>query len=441
MATRCVRCKGRGLCGRPVCPILRSFRVASELPNLGTTLEGPSPPEVFVGRFGYPRVSAGPLLPAQGAGLEDGVAALASALVSGSGSGSASTAAATATGSGPVPRARPPLSPSLFTRPAELAEMGVGDIVALRSSMVRSSTRVEVWDAKNPGKLLEMAQEIAISSTPVETEVTFAKPPRGRLRFDGFMMPSGPVGTVEEMEIISNPTVPRKVDEVVGDTDLLATAAVGELFEAGVEVDGISRLLSLGLLGKNRKLVPTRWSITASDDIAGKHLAAAIQDDPPVGDYLLFSGERLANHFEILLAPGSFTYELIEIWLPRSVWSGGEAWIGADREGPGPKKGYSDLAGGYYAARLAVLERLADMRRQSAILAVREITEEYWAPLGVWVVREAARAALAGEPRSFETLEAALAEMATRLRTPAREWRPHSELARGAGQTTLARFF
>ena len=440
MATRCVRCKGRGLCGRPVCPILRSFRVASELPNLGTTLEGPSPPEVFVGRFGYPRVSAGPLLPAQGAGLEDGIAALASALGSGSGSGSASTAA-TATGSGPGPRARPPLFPSLFTRPAELAEMGVGDIVALRSSMVRSSSRVEVWDAKNPGKLLEMAQEIAISSTPVETEVTFAKPPRGRLRFDGFMMPSGPVGTVEEMEIISNPTVPRKVDEVVGDTDLLATAAVGELFEAGVEVDGISRLLSLGLLGKNRKLVPTRWSITASDDIAGKHLAAAIQDDPPVGDYLLFSGQRLGNHFEILLAPGSFTYELIEIWPPRSVWSGGEAWIGTDREGPGPKKGYSDLAGGYYAARLAVLERLADMRRQSAILAVREITEEYWAPLGVWVVREAARAALAGEPRSFETLEAALADMATRLRTPAGEWRPHSELARGAGQTTLARFF
>ena len=437
MATRCVRCKGRGLCGRPVCPILKSFRVASELPNLGTTLEGPSPPEVFVGRFGYPRVSAGPLLPAQGAGLEDGVAALASAL--GSGSGSSSTAAAT--GSGPGPRACSPLSPSLFTRPAELAQMGVGDIVALRSSMVRSSSRFEVSDAKNPGKLLEMAQEIAISSTPVETEVTFAKPPRGRLRFDGFMMPSGPVGTVEEMEIISNPTVPRKVDEVVGDTDLLAAAAVGELYASGVEVDGISRLLSLGLLGKNRKLVPTRWSITASDDIAGKHLAAAIQDDPPVGDYLLFSGERLANHFEVLLAPGSFTYELIEIWLPRSVWSGGEAWIGADWEGPGPKKGYSSLAGGYYAARLALLERLAEMRRQASALIVREITEEYWAPLGVWVVREAARAALASQPKRFETLEAALADMATRIRTPAREWRPHSELARGAGQTTLARFF
>jgi hypothetical protein len=414
--TRCVRCKGRGLCGRPACPILRSFRVASELPKLGTVVEGPSPPEVFVGRFGYPRVSAGPLVPADESGGPD--------LGSGTGSGSA-----------------PYLGSLFFSRPADLARMEVGEIVALRSSMVRSGSKVEVADAKNPGRLLEMAQEIAMSSTPVGTEVTFAKPPRGRLRFDGFMMPSGPTGSVKEMEITSNPSIPRKVDEVVDDSDLLAAKAVGELYTSGVEVDGISRLLSLGLLGKKRKLVPTRWSITASDDIAGKHLAAAIQDLPPVNEYLLFSGERLGNHFEVLLAPASFTYELIEIWLPRSVWSGEEAWIGADREGPGPKKGYSSLSGGYYAARLALLERLAEMRRQASALLVREITEKYWAPLGVWVVREAAREALRNPPQKFETLEAALAEMATRIRTPARDWRPCSELSRGVGQMTLARFF
>jgi hypothetical protein len=426
LTTRCVRCKGRGICGRPVCPILKSFRAAAELPKLGTVIEGPSPPEVFVGRFGYPRVSAGPLVPAEGTGYKDAVGPPLSSCPFSDSSTSPETA--------------PNLSPTLFSRPAELAKMDVGEIVALRSSMVRSGSKVAVADAKKPGRLLEMAQEIAISSTPVETEVTFAKPPRGRLRFDGFMMPSGPVGTVEEMEIISNPTVPRKVDEVVGDTDLLATAAVGELYGSGVEVDGISRLLSLGLLGKERKLVPTRWSITASDDIAGKHLIEAIRDHPPINDYILFSGERLGNHFEILLAPGTFTYELVEIWLPRSVWSGEESWISADREGPGPKKGYSSLAGGYYAARLAVLERLAEMRRQASVLAVREITEEYWAPLGVWVVREASRAALSAEPRKFETMEAALAEMATRLRMPEREWRPFSEIARGAVQTTLANF-
>ncbi|HII07779.1 MAG TPA: hypothetical protein HA349_10840 [Methanotrichaceae archaeon] len=398
--TRCVRCKGKGLCGRPVCPILRSFREMAKLPKLGTKIEGPSPPDVFVGRFGYPKVSAGPLVPADEKDSLD-----------------------------------------LAYRPADLARMDIGEIVTLRSSMVRSGSMVEVKDARNPGKLLEQAQEIAMSSTPVGTEVTFTKPPRGRLRFDGFMMPSGPTGSVKEMEITTNPSVPRKVDEVVEDSDLKANLAVGELYAAGVEVDGISRLLSLGLLGKNRKLVPTRWSITASDDIAGKRLISQILDRPPVGDYLLFSGERLGNHFEVLLTPGAFTYELVEIWLPRSVWSGDVAWIGADREGPGPKKGYSSLSGGYYAARLALLERLAEMRRQASALMVREISEKYWAPLGVWVVREAAREALSRPPRKFESLEEALADMETRLNTPSRDWQPQSELARGAAQMTLASFF
>lgn len=76
-------------------------------------------------------------------------------------------------------------------------------------------------------------------------------------------------------------------------------------------------------------------------------------------------------------------------------------------------------------SRLALSERLAEMRRQASAL----------------LVREAARAALSNPPKSFETLEAALVDMATRIRTPAREWRPHSELAQGAGQTTLASFF
>ena len=76
-----------------------------------------------------------------------------------------------------------------------------------------------------------------------------------------------------------------------------------------------------------------------------------------------------------------------------------------------------------------LLEHLAEMRRQASALLVWEITEKRWALLGVWVVREAAREAMRNPHRKFE----ALADMATRMRTPAREWRPHSELARGGG--------
>ena len=208
--------------------------------------------------------------------------------------------------------------------------------------------------------------------------------------------PSGPSGEIKSLEITTNPAVPRKVDEAVEERKG-ASIAVGELYNAGVSVDHISRLISLGLLGKERKLVPTRWSITASDDMLGKAMIESIVDAPLIGDYLLYSGEGLGNHFEILLTPRPYSFELVEIWMPGSAWAP-DGWIGSDREDNTGKKGYSPLAGGYYAARLAALEYLAQAGRQAGILAVREVSRSYWAPLGGWVVRDAARQSMISRP-------------------------------------------
>jgi len=371
---KCVTCKGRGHCGRPVCPILRRLEKISALPKVGERVEGLSPPEVFVGRHGYPLVRAGPMVP--------------------------------------VGEAR--LQPALG--------MDIGEIIGLRTSLIRSEAKIVVKEAQAPGRLLEACQQIAMSSAPVGTEVSFFKPPQGRLQFDGVLSPSGPSGELKEMQITTNPLIPRKVDSIVEDREAGAAAAVGELYYAGTGVDHISRLLSLGLLGKKRKLVPTRWSITASDDMVGKALKEAILDKPLVNDYYLFSGEDLGNHFEVLLLPRPFSFELAEIWMQRSVWAE-DGFIGSDREDARAKSEYSPLAGGYYAARLAVLEHLAGKGKQAAVLAVREISEAYWAPLGVWVVREVARKAMSSTPHRLASLPEALAEMERRIRTPAGQWK------------------
>jgi len=325
-------------------------------------------------------------------------------------------------------------------QPESLTELDIGEIIALRSRMVRSETEIRVQDARNPGRLLQIAQQIAMSSLPVGTEVSFVRPPRGSLRFDGVLSPSGPSGILKEVDITSNPVVPRRVDRVVDDLGLRAAEASVELYRDGIPVDHISRLLSLGLLGSKRKLVPTRWSITASDDMLGRDLTGRLPDLPLVTDYRLYSGELLGNHFEILLIPRPYQFELIEIWLPRSVWSEGDTWIGADREGPRGKKVYSSLAGGYYAARLSVLEGLMHLGRQASVLALREISEQYWAPLGVWVVREAARRAMAAAPERFDGLQEALARAGSRIRTPAERWRAHSTTLRTPAQMTLGDF-
>jgi len=388
---KCITCKGRGHCGRPVCPILRRLEEILALPKIGNRIEGMSPPEVFVGRYGYPLVRAGPVIP--------------------------------------LGEARTP----------SMLGMDMGEIIAARSQMVRSETKIVVKEAQSPGKLLEACQQIAMSSAPVGTEVSFFKPPQGNLQFDGVLSPSGPSGELKNMEITTNPLIPRKVDEIVEDRDAVASVALGELYSSGIGVDHISRMLSLGLLGRKRKLVPTRWSITASDDMIGKDLKEAVLDKPYVNDYYLFSGEDLGNHFEILLLPRPFSFELIEIWMPRSVWTE-DGFIGGDREDARPKKGYSSLAGGYYAARLAALEHLALLGRQAAVLAVREISEAYYAPLGVWVVREVARKAMSSQPMRLGSLPEAMAEMQRRIKTPASQWRKSVQLLEKPVQRSLMEF-
>src|SRR3972149_8353521 len=62
----CVECRGaRPWCGKARCPILVRYdgmmRSAPLVERFD--LEGASPPGVFVGRFGYPKVYVGPLVP------------------------------------------------------------------------------------------------------------------------------------------------------------------------------------------------------------------------------------------------------------------------------------------------------------------------------------------------------------------------------------------
>lgn len=392
----CIDCKGMGLCGRAVCPVLRRLEEMAHLPGIGERLSGMSPPEVFVGRGGYPLIRAGPAIPAIDVG------------------------AGQATGMN--------------------IGMDIGEIIRARSSLVRSETRIGVREAEAPGRLLEAVQQIALSTDAVGAEVSFTRPPQKRIHFDGVLSPTGPSGKMKSLEITTNPVIPRRVDSIADDREISASNAVLELYDSGIEAGHISRMMSLGLLGaRKRRLVPTRWAITASDDLIGKGLKERLLDMPQQHGFSMYSAEVLGNHFEILLMPGPFSFELIEIWMAKTAWSE-EGFIGADREDARPRKGYSKLSGGYYAARLAALEHLAAKGRQARILAVREVSEAYWAPLGVWVVREVARAAMNSKPRRSDSLDEALALLTARLKTPALEWMSLAQSLKRPAQRSLIDF-
>jgi len=77
-----------------------------------------------------------------------------------------------------------------------------------------------------------------------------------------------------------------------------------------------------------------------------------------------------------------------------------------DYEGYGGRKIYaSNTVGGYYAARLSALEYLKKIKKQASVLLLRFITGEYYAPLGVWVVREAVRKTLTEKALNFASKE------------------------------------
>lgn len=381
------------LCGRPYCPIQSRINAMKPLVQkiMKTSLFGASPPAVFVGQWGYPRVLVGPMVPpARGEEAKN------------------------------------------FDDPSGWYGKDIREIIGLRSALVRSNFRENVRAVRRSGKLLDLTQEIAMSARPVDVEVRLGKLPSLRLRYDGTLSPMGPSAPIVDAKLAENPSVSQDVERVVSDCDVFAADALWALRSRGIDVYQAGRLMAAGLLGmrKYRKLVPTRWAITAVDSALGNNILTRVKQYPEISEILLFSAEYLGNHFEILMLPGPYAFELIEVWMPRSAWIGNNPTeVLSDHEGRRPKSYYSILGGGYYATRLPVLEWLERAGRQATVLAVREISSEYWAPLGVWVVRETARHAL-GKPERFESVEQAVEVMAKGLKVPRQRWLPKSALLR-----------
>ncbi len=242
---------------------------------------------------------------------------------------------------------------------------------------------------------------------PVDMEISLAKKPNYHLKFDTHLMPIGMRVPLKKVTITENPKIPDKVEKIVADNDLKATQAIHLLHDKGFDEHYLTKLLSVGNLGvkTERKLVPTRWSITATDDMIGKKLVQEIQDYAETNYEAYFDG-YLGNYFLLLFFPGVWSYELFEIFAGSGTQQGQYT---TDHEDHFGRKQYADeTAGGYYAVRLAVLEKLREMKRKGSVLALRFITDEYWASLGVWVVRSASRKAAQNRQMQFSSRDEAL---------------------------------
>lgn len=389
----------------------RSYEITDYLPDVdarlesalkGDTLVGSTAPSIFVGRANYPTVSTGVLSPV---GDED---AAGEYLPGGSWYND---------------------------------NLGIDEIVSRRAGLLNSRRRERVsvhdtWDG-----FVGASREIAIADSPVDIEVGLTERPETSLDVDAITTPQGPQATATSLTLTENPSVSRPVQKTLEDDDWRADGAIRYLYRRGFDVYEINTILSAGALGTatQRRLVPTRWSITAVDDTLGAYLRTHVHKADPLEHAELRYSEYLGNHFWVVLLPGRWEFELIEVKAPGSVWNPSQTGyqIATDYEGYAGRDAYvEETAGAYHAARLGVLEHLEERGRQAKAVVVRAVTEEYWAPVGVWQVREAVRGALTEPVATTATPAAAIDGVIERLPVPETRLRRASTLLQSR-QVTL----
>jgi len=271
-------------------------------------------------------------------------------------------------------------------------------ILYLRNNLLNSRFRAKVMDARIGKKFLDISKEIAIASKPVNVEIKL----KSKISFTGdrdrVLMPNGLNTNLQEIKITENVKVNHFLDKIIEDDELKVSESMQLLYNHNFDEYSLSKILSVGVLGlkKDRRLVPTRWSITASDDIIGKYLIKRIKDYKWIEDYRLFYEEFLGNQYLILMLPNVWSFELFELYLPGSSWNpSSKIKASTDMENYDGRKNYAiNTSGGYYATRLSILKYLESIKRQASVLVIRIETPSYWTSLGVWVVRESVKRAM-----------------------------------------------
>jgi len=355
-------------------------------------ISGSSPPSVFVGSYGYPKVSVGPMLP-------------------------------------PIHG-----ETTILDSPEAWLGKSLEEIVNYRLSLVRGIKNIPV---SNPdGKYIESLQEVAMASRPIDSDIEFLKNTIPVTSIDGESPPFGPLGEVKSAKF-SNSTSDKNIQKIFYDKDLLAQDSVLELYNKGIEITRIQKCFSIGMFGKNRKLVPTRWSITATDDIISKSLISEIMQFDIIDSYEVFSFNHIGNFFSVIIFPSRWMFEMQEAWYDQQ----GNIGFGSDFEDGRGLDHYPVTAGAHFASRLGVAEYLFKNKVQAASLVLREIRPEYAVPVGVWQVREGIRMALKQKPTLVSSFEEGLDVACKRLSIDKREWLAKSNLQKARKQKSISDFF
>lgn len=355
------------------------------------SISGTSPPSVFVGSYNYPKVFVGPMVP-------------------------------------PIHG-----NTSLLDSPENWKGKSLEEIINFRLNLVRGTQKISINQTE--GRYIENLQEVTMSSKPIDSDLVFTKPPSSKISLDGESAPFGPAGEIKSAKFATTSSV-KSIEKIFYDKDLKAQDAVLNLYNSGIDISKIQKCFSIGMLGQKRKLVPTKWSITATDDIISKSLADDVLDYNLIDTCKVFSYSHLGNIFSVVLFPHRWIYEMIEAWSSNDVMG-----FGSDSEDARGIDHPPAIAGAYFAAKLGVLEYLTEHKIQSGVIILREIRPEYAIPVGVWQVREGIREAMKQNPIITDNFDDALHLASQKMSISKSEWFANGDILTLMKQKTLSDFF
>ena len=395
----CVKCRGRGWCGKP-CKIYS--KIKNFTPKTKKHFSGSSPPEIFIGRHNYPNIQAGILSPEIHGDTSE------------------------------------------FSMPEvwHKKNLQIPQILTNRSQLIYGKFQTTIKQSKQKkSKFIQLMQEVSMTHKPISTEFFLKKIPKMILEINKYSAAIGNPAPLKKARLQENTKINPKIDYLTSDTDCKSTIAINELYKSKIQTSQIIKILSAGLLGTKtkRKLVPTRWAITATDDTISKELLKKIKYYPEINEIQLFHGDYVGNHYEFLLLPDNFSFEVIEAYMSGSVWNPFSLNIhfAQDFERFSNRKKYAfNVTGAYYTARLAVCEYLEKIKKQAYIIIFREERPEYNAPLGVGILRQLARKAFKQKPEIFSTIQKAFIKMQSRMKLPTQEFIKKSILLKEYKQQT-----
>lgn len=312
------------------------------------------------------------------------------------------------------------------------------EIINYRMNLVRGKQLIKVDDLENP--FIEKLQDISLASKSIDSEATFGRRPTGSLLTED-SMPHGPSAVIEKFDIDAVKW-DRQLEKTFYDTDLKSAEAIVNLHNKDVPFTAMQKAFSVGAIGtkKRRRLVPTRWSITACDSTLADEFLKEVRKFEIMDTYRVFEFGALNNYYVIILTPTEWQYEWYEAFIKLMR---NEELIFSDYETNGGKKEYSIVGGCYYTAKMAVLDYLMQIKKQSGLLILREAYDGY-VPLGVFNVRENIKEAMQRPYIEFETLEDCLEYAGTKLRIPINKYVKQGTLMNEmlhTKQTTLDMYF